>query len=111
MESLKEFIESTIDFENSDNIANTLENAVNQLHSECIKGNNSMFNMPLNLRFKDAVQGLPSYINIPFYNGDIENLMYALGYERTDDIVDRYWFLVGDILATEFRLSNKLINI
>lgn len=39
--------------------------------------------------FIEWLQGLPSCIDIPFYYDDIENLLYALGYDEVKDMDER----------------------
>lgn len=76
---------------------NTLECAANTLFNEAIKGIPSRGKSPSE-QFKEALQGLPTYISVPFYNYDIEQLMYSIGYEG-ENAVEIYWDLCGEILA------------
>jgi len=121
MKDLKEFLESTVNFEVAgyDKRQNTLENAARQLHKEAIEFDRRQ--KSLNNKFAEALQGLPSYINIPFYNFDIINLMKALGIESNNTstssidnfktttytineerTVEKFWFQCGLILEHAF---------
>lgn len=99
---LKNHLIDLIDFDGAGytDKENTLKEAANTLWNECANYNRGTTSN----KFKEALQGLPSYINIPFYNGHIIDLMYALGYEDTDEVrtVETYWSLCGEILADEF---------
>ena len=77
---------------------NTLMNVADNLWNECASHSQGKNNAE---KFTDALRGLPSYIAIPFYNFDIENLMKAIGYEGTN-AVDEYWNACGQILANSF---------
>lgn len=48
---------------------------------------------------KDYLQGLPSVCTIPFYNGEILEVLKARGWDvdRWDsaDLIDRYWLQAG----------------
>jgi hypothetical protein len=82
---------------------NTIKCAAETLHDECIKGTNQRG--PLAHRFASALQGLPTYISVPFYNAEIIDLMHALGYETNDshELVELYWIKCGEILANHFK--------
>lgn len=62
-------------------------------YSEYIQHNNEK--EPIQGLFKDYLQGLPSWLNIPFYYYDIRNLMYSLGYEvdqlEDDELSNLYY--------------------
>ena len=103
LNELKAFLLTCVDFESAGypEQDNTLENVALNLWSEC-----AQYNRGTNAnKFKEGLQGLPSYINLPFYNYDIECLMYSLGYEGPDS-VESYWNLCGLILAQSF--NNQL---
>lgn len=106
-EKLKLHLESLVDFECYDDRPNTLKNVALQLFDEVVKHDRR--NKVLSVKFTEAVQGLPSYLNLPFANYDIANLMFALGLEfdrENDDeyfnTCTKYWELVGEILMDEF---------
>jgi hypothetical protein len=92
---------------------NSLECAANTLYLECIERNPNEQRKHISDAFTYALQGLPSYICVPFENYEIANLMYALGYEfdrKNDDeyfkAVDLYWKLCGQILSEAY-YNNK----
>ncbi len=78
---------------------NTLECVASTLFDEVIRHDRRRLTQ--SAKFKEAAQGLPSYIALPFYNDEIENLMYALGSDNKDN-VSLYWNMVGDILSNAF---------
>jgi predicted P-loop ATPase len=97
-EQLKNFILESVDFQSvgyEDNKPNTLEEAANTLWNERAKYNRGLNSSKLT----QALQGLPSYIDVPFYNDEIINLMYAFGFEDKENSVNEYWKLCGVILA------------
>ena len=98
-DQLKDVLADLVDFESAgyETQPNTLKNVATNLWNECAQYNRGT---QAN-KFTEGLQGLPSYINIPFYNWDIEKLMYSLGYEL-DDSVEKYWVLCGVILSEEF---------
>ena len=100
--TLLEAISATVDFDSLgyENVFNNIECAALQLHDEVVKHDRR--NLTTAKKFQEAVMGLPSYISIPFYNDEITNLMYAIGHDKSEDIVDKYWNEVGEILATAF---------
>jgi len=56
----------------------------------------------------DHLMGLPSYLNIPFYNDDIFTLLRSWGYQlKTDASMDRalenYWSGVAMIILAAFK--------
>jgi len=94
---IQNFMTSRVDFKSAGyggKYNDSLEDVANALWNECAQYNRGT----LGNKFKEALQGLPSYIDLPFYNGEIESLMYALGYEE-EDAVDKYWTTCGMILA------------
>lgn len=95
---LAAFMLSCVDFESAgyEEQENTLQNVASNLWSECAQYNRGT---DAN-KFTEGLQGLPSYINLPFYNGEIEDLMYAFGYEGSE-AVDIYWNLCGEVLAEQ----------
>lgn len=89
--NLKRYVEDKIDFEGYDEYQNTpksqrLENAVEVFKSE--KGWD-IKNQGLKGAFIDWLMGLPSIIDIPYYYYEIENLMYALGYDEVKEMEDQ----------------------
>lgn len=110
MESLKEFIESCVDFDGlgyDQPKENTIECAAVTLFDECVKHDRRP--KKIAAKFTEALQGLPSYINVPFMNYEIVNLVYALGldFDRNDDdqctdAIEAYWNACGEILAEAY---------
>lgn len=104
---LRKFIDSCVDFDGlgyDEPKQNTIEEAAKQLFDECVKHDRRL--KPLSVKFTEALQGLPSYISIPFYNYDIANLVYSLGleFDRNDDndyfeACELYWEECGEYLA------------
>lgn len=97
---LRAHLQTLVSFEGlgySEPKENTLRCAALTLWGECAyhqTGNKAQ-------KYTEALRGLPTYLLVPFWNDDIEALMYALGYEGKDP-VGVYWNLCGEILADEF---------
>jgi hypothetical protein len=56
--------------------------------------------------FIEYLQGLPSWLDIPFYYDEIDNLLYSLGFDEVrqmdSDELSKYWYnLVSDIFLTK----------
>lgn len=108
--SLKDVLKDSISFDGlgySEDKENTLKCAVNTLYNECIKNNNVRGSLAQ--RFTDALQGLPSYFELPYMNYEIACLMCSIGYDvdlNDDDsicaVADKYWAEIGRICADEF---------
>lgn len=101
--SFYSFIDSCVDFESEKE--NTIKNASNQLFDEVVKWDKR--NIPQYKKFTEALQGLPSYINIPFMNYEIFKLMYSLGAEANENnddeyfkVCEIYWDMCGQYLKT-----------
>jgi hypothetical protein len=104
--ALTEFLAGCVEFDGlgySEPKENTLQCAAYTLYKECIERVPSRNS--LGKQFTGALQGLPSYINAPFMNWEIVNLMYALGmdFDRTNEseqhaAIELYWTLCGTIL-------------
>lgn len=102
---LQDHLKDLIDFEGYDNKINTLEQVGLTLWNESAKYQSGTIAQ----KFTESLRGLPSYINLPYWNNDIENLMHAIGYEGPDP-VNTYWNSCGLILAAEvyrFNLMNQ----
>jgi hypothetical protein len=104
---LRKFIDSNVCFDGygyDEPKDNTIQAASVQLFDEVVRHDRRL--KTLSVKFTEALQGLPSYIDIPFMNYDIANLMYSLGldFDRNDDddyfqAVDIYWAECGRYLA------------
>lgn len=89
--SLKSYVMDKIDFSGYSEYEGTpksqnLQKAVEIFESE--KGWD-IKNIGLKRAFIDWLMGLPSILDIPYYYQDIRNLMYALGYDKAQDMDDR----------------------
>lgn len=104
---LRKFIDSNVCFDGygyDEPKDNTIQAAAVQLFEDVVRHDRRL--KTLSAKFTEALQGLPSYIDIPFMNYDIANLMYSLGldFDRNDDddyfqAVDIYWAECGRYLA------------
>lgn len=57
--------------------------------------------------FIEYMQGLPSWLDIPFYYDDIQDLLYSLGFDEVKDMdsdeLAKYWYdLISDIFIKPF---------
>lgn len=99
-DALRAHLQSLVSFDGlgySEPKENTLRCAASTLWFECAYSQSGSKQR----KYTEALRGLPSYINIPFYDNDIEGLMYAIGYEGVEP-VGLYWDLCGEILAEAF---------
>ena len=58
--------------------------------------------MGLRRSMKDYLQGLPSWLDIPYHYYDIENLLYSIGFDEVrgmddGDISDMYYNMIIDL--------------
>ena len=61
---------------------------------------------------KDYLQGLPSVCTVPFYNGEILELLAAEGITRKSEggkatLIDQYWKACGAVLHKMIRHENQ----
>lgn len=106
---LRKFIDSCVDFEGlgyNEPKDNTIQEAVKQLFNECLNYKRSLKAYD----FTEALQGLPTYISVPFMNYEISNLIYAFGleFDRNNDeeyhaACELYWEECGKYLFEVYK--------
>ena len=104
---LKKFLEDRIDFEGYDLDKNP-RNKISQLYDVFEDEYGwAIKRMGERKALIEWLQGLPSTIDIPYYYGEINNLLYALGFdevkEMEDDEVSEFYY---DLIAKTI-LKNK----
>jgi hypothetical protein len=104
---LKKFLEDRIDFEGYDldkNPRNKISQLYDVFEDEYGWAIKRMGERKASIEW---LQGLPSTIDIPYYYGEINNLLYALGFdevkEMEDDEVSEFYY---DLIAKTI-LKNK----
>ena len=83
---------------------NTLEEAANTLFKQEVEHQRGLTKYNTPELMATALRGLPSYLDTPYINYEIECLMYALGYNGTKNVCDEYWKLCGEILTEEINV-------
>lgn len=88
--NLKRYVEDNIDFSGYDGYeripkSQTLRAAIDIFKDE---RDWDVKRQGLKKAFIDYLQGLPSFLHIPYYDDDIRHLLYALGYDEVKNMDD-----------------------
>jgi len=89
-DNLKRYVEDNIDFSGYEDYeripkSQILGAAVNIFNDE---GGWDVKRQGLKKAFIDYIQGLPSFLDIPYYYSEIRHLLYALGYDEVKNMDD-----------------------
>lgn len=98
---LKKFIIDSIFFEDEPNVKD--DEKLNKGFERFLDEYGFMVNRyGIKKSFIEYLQGLPSWLDIPYYYTDIENLLYSMGFDEVRDMDDeklsKYWYdLISNI--------------
>lgn len=108
----REWLLSCVDLTGYDETFTTdkdrLQFIANEIKSICFCDNNlKRFNNNKTAIIADHLQGLPSYLDIPFSNFDIINLGRLWGYDlsgkKEDKFIENYWNAIANLLLQTFK--------